>query len=364
MKTIGILGGGQLGMMLAEEIIKLNQEAICLDPNPNCSASHYCKEVIAKKYDDIDGLNELGLKSDVITYEFENVPAKQLKFIKDKFNIHQGIEPLFDSQNRIREKTNAKNHGLNTPKFKAINSLKDLEEGIIEIGLPCVYKTTTLGYDGHGQVIIKTNDDIEKVKPYLNQEGILEEFIKYDFETSCILVRSKEKTITFPMGINKHKNGILDLCIVNEELPIFKKIKEASIKFMESANYYGILTIEFFVKGDNYYFNEMAPRPHNSGHYTIEGCTTSQYRELAKFLLGIPLEEPKLKSPTIMKNILGFDYDNMKRIEAKENIYIHDYFKEEVREKRKMAHITFTNMTIDEYDKNYKMRFCEDGKNE
>ena len=360
MKTIGIIGGGQLGMMLAEEIHNLGAKAICLDPNPKCSASFVCDDIVVAKYDDIDGLKKLGDMTDVITYEFENVQSKQLKFLLDTYNIPQGIQPLFDSQNRIREKENAKKHGLNTPKFKAINSLADLKEGIKEIGLPCVYKTTTLGYDGHGQVVIKTEADIEKVKPFLEGEGILEEFINYDFETSVILVRSKEKTITFPMGINKHKNGILDEVFVDKELKVFEDIKKDAIKFMESVGYYGILCIEIFVKGDKYFFNEMAPRPHNSGHYTIEGCTTNQYRELARFLLDIPLEEPKLKSPTVMKNILGFDYENMKKLKNNDEVHIHNYFKADVREKRKMAHITFTNTTKDEYIEKYKNLFCED----
>ena len=360
MKTIGILGGGQLGMMLAEEINKLGAKSICLDPNPKCPASFITSDVIVSKYDDLDGLTKLGEKSDVLTYEFENVPGEKLKYIKDKFNIPQGIAPLFDSQNRIREKTNAKDHGLNTPKFFEINNLDDLNKGLDEIGYPAVYKTTELGYDGHGQVILKSESDIEKVKPYLDGQGILEEFIKYDFETSIILIRDDKKTISFPMGINIHKDGILDLVIVDEEKEIFKKIKEASYKFMSSCDYKGILTIEFFVKGDEFYFNEMAPRPHNSGHYTIEGCTTNQYRELAKFLLGMELEEPKLISPTIMKNILGFDYDNMKKINPSDNIFIHDYHKEDVREKRKMAHITFTNLKINEYNNKYKNKFCGD----
>lgn len=360
MKTIGIIGGGQLGMMLAEEIHKLGAKAICLDPNPKCSASFVCDDIVVAAYDDIDGLKKLGDMTDVITYEFENVPSAQLKFLLDTYNIPQGIQPLFDSQNRIREKENAKKHGLNTPKFKAINSLKDLNDGIKEIGIPCVYKTTTLGYDGHGQVVIKSLDDIEKVKPFLEGEGILEEFINYDFETSVILVRSKDKTITFPMGINKHKNGILDEVFVDKQLKVFEDIKNDAKRFMESVGYYGILCIEIFVKGDKYYFNEMAPRPHNSGHYTIEGCTTNQYRELARFLLEVPLEEPKLISPTVMKNILGFDYENMKKLKNNENVHIHDYFKADVREKRKMAHITFTNTTKEEYVDKYKKLFCED----
>ena len=357
--TIGIIGGGQLGMMLAEEIHNLGAKAICLDPNPKCPASFVCDETVVSEYSDLDGLKLLGTKCDVLTYEFENVPRDKLRYIMDKYNVKQGILPLFDSQNRIREKMNAKNLGLNTPKFKAIYSKEDLEAGIKEIGLPCVYKTTTLGYDGHGQVVIKNKEDIKNVEPYLNGEGILEEFIKYDFETSIIMVRSESQIISFPPTINIHKNGILDLVVADENKEIFNSIRNASYSFMEKANYLGILTIEYFVKGDKFYFNEMAPRPHNSGHYTIEGCTTNQYRELAKFLLDMPLEIPKLKYPTIMKNILGFDYDNMKKIERNNNIYIHDYHKADVREKRKMAHITFTNMTLDEYNKEYKNRFEE-----
>ena len=360
MKKIGIIGGGQLGMMLAEAAKELGAESICLDPNPKCPASYVCSEVIVSEYDNIEGLKELGDKSDVLTYEFENVPSEQLKFIRDSYNIPQGILPLFDSQNRIREKTNAKNLGLKTPKFKPIYSKKDLEDGIKEIGYPCVYKTRTLGYDGHGQVVLRSKEDIEKVNPYLKGEGILEEFIDYDFETSIILIRSKDEIITFPMGINKHKKGILDLCIVDSNLPIFDWIKEASIRFMERAKYYGILTIEFFVKGDEFYFNEMAPRPHNSGHYTIEGCNVSQYSELAKFLLDMPLTKPKLKSKTIMKNILGFDYENMKKLENNDKVHIHDYHKEDVRERRKMAHITFTDTSLEEYDSKYKKLFSEE----
>ena len=360
MKTIGIIGGGQLGMMLAEALKKYGAKVIALDPNPTCSASFVCDEIIVSKYDDINGLTELGNKVDVITYEFENVPAEGLRHLRDNFNIKQGIEPLFDSQNRIREKENAKANGLNPPKFKRILSLEDLKSGLKELGYPAVYKTTTLGYDGHGQVVIKTEADIEKVKPFLKGEGILEEFIKYDFETSVIVVRSETQVIAFPMGVNKHKNGILDLCVVDEQKEIFEKIKEASKKFMIDKNYYGILAIEFFVKGDKFYFNEMAPRPHNSGHYTIEGCDSSQYDALARFLLGLELVEPKLLYPTIMKNILGFDYENMKKLTEGEDIHIHDYHKSEVRELRKMAHVTFTNLKLDEYNLKYKKLFCEE----
>ena len=360
MKTVGIIGGGQLGMMLAEEIHNEGGRAICLDPNPKCPASYVCDDIVVSEYSDIEGLKKLGDMSDVLTYEFENVPSEQLKYLLDTYNIPQGIQPLFDSQNRIREKMNANNNGLKTPKFMAINSLDDLYKGIKEIGFPCVYKTTTMGYDGHGQVLLKSDEDISMVLPYLKGEGILEEFIKFDFETSVIMVRSKDQIISFPMGVNKHKHGILDLCIVDKQTEIFNKIQDAAKKFMENCGYLGILCVEIFVKGDDFYFNEMAPRPHNSGHYTIEGCNTNQYRELARFLLGKRLEEPKLLGPTVMKNILGFDYENMKKLNDSNDVHIHDYNKKDIREKRKMAHITFTNTTEAMYKEKYENLFARE----
>lgn len=356
MKTIGIIGGGQLGMMIAIEAINLGHEAICLDPNPKCPASYVCKKTIVASYDSLEGLELLGNESDVITYEFENVKAEGLEFIKNKFYIPQGIEPLFDSQNRLREKNNALNHGLTPPRFKAINNLSDLKNAVVELGYPCVYKTTTMGYDGHGQVILKSDNDLTKVSKYLDGEGILEEFIDYDYETSVILVRSKDKIISFPLTKNMHKDGILDLSILDPKYQNEKLVKKAK-EFMIGCDYYGILTIEFFVKGDKFYFNEMAPRPHNSGHLTIEALNTNQYKELVRFLVGDTLEEPKIVSKAIMKNILGVDYKVLNDIPKDKDIYIHDYHKDKVVDMRKMGHITFLNVTIEEYEKKYKQLF-------
>lgn len=360
MKTIGILGGGQLGMMLAEEIHKLNAKAICLDPNPRCPASYVCDETIVSAYDDLAGLERLGNLSDVITYEFENIPAAQLQFLKNNFNLKQGIAPLFDSQNRIREKENAKKYGLNPPEFYPVSSLQELKRGIQKLGYPCIYKTATLGYDGHGQVILRQEADIKRVIPHLNQEGILERFIDFDYETSIIMIRSKQDFIYFPMTVNIHKQGILDLVVAGEHKKLYIDISESAKKFMEHAGYYGILTIEFFVKGEKFYFNEMAPRPHNSGHYTIEACTTNQYRELAKYLLDMPLEMPTLISPAIMKNILGKDYEKALQLKETSNLHLHMYHKDQVLPNRKMGHITFTDLSLEEYNQNFKKLFSEE----
>lgn len=359
MKTIGILGGGQLGMMLAEEIYNLGGQAICLDPNPKCPASFVC-DVIPSSYNDINGIRQLGDRSDVLTYEFENIPAELLEFMITTYLIPQGVKPLYDSQNRIREKQNAIKFGLRTPRFKAIYCFDDLLIGVKEIGFPCVYKTASMGYDGHGQVVLHSASDLELVKDFLPGEGVLEEFISFEFETSIILIRSKSQMITFPMTYNVHKKGILDLCIANESPIIFERIEEASKRFMKSADYYGILTIEFFVKGNEFYFNEMAPRPHNSGHWTIEGCTTNQYREFAKFLLDIPLEEPKRLFPVVMKNILGKDMINIAKVAHKQNIYLHLYHKEKASLNRKMGHVTFAPCTYLEYQEKYENTFCKE----
>lgn len=353
--VIGIIGGGQLGMMIAESAKRMGHKTIALDPNPECSCKNVCDALICGEYNDIAKLKELGERCEVITYEFENIAAEPLEFLEKNYNLPQGIKPLFDSQNRLREKANAKDNGLEPVPYLKINNKEDLEMGIAKLGYPAIYKTTTLGYDGHGQYKIKNEADLAQVK--LAPEGILEAYLDFDYEASIIMVRDQNKTVHLPMTINKHKDGILDLAIADREKPIFKKIVEASYKFMERANYYGILTIEYFIKGDKFYFNEMAPRPHNSGHYSIEGATYSQYDLLVNYLTGVALEEPKLKAPCVMKNILGFDYEAFCNLKAEPNIYLHDYHKKEVREKRKMAHVTFYNLTLEEYNEKYKKLF-------
>ncbi len=358
-KVIGIIGGGQLGMMMIEEAHKLGAKAICLDPSIDAVAFKIADEYIVASFDDLESLEKLCQKSDVVTYEFENVSGNILKLLKDKYNFKQGIGPLLDSQDRLNEKMNALNNGLRPAKFYNVLNYEDLIKGIDELGYPCIYKTRTLGYDGHGQIMLRNNEDIKSVTKYLEKPGILEEFIKFDLEVSIVLVSDKDKIINFPIAQNIHKNGILDLSItpanINKELE--NKIIKISKEFMISCEYKGILAIEYFIMGNEIYFNEMAPRPHNSGHYTIEGCQTNQFKELCKFLLDIPIEEPKLLNPTIMKNILGEDLENVLKVNSLENVFVHVYGKNKILPKRKMGHITFTNTTIKKYNKEFKKYF-------
>lgn len=352
-----------MGLMIAEQARLLGARTICLDPAPDAPANRVCDEHITAAFDDAAALEDLCRRSDVVTYEFENVPGEVLIPLVEKYNIPQGYRPLYDSQDRVREKANARENGLDTPEFALVDDMDSLLAGVGKVGYPCVFKTRTLGYDGHGQAVLKGPQDISKVEPYFGTPGILEQFIPFDMEASVVMVGDGERIISFPVGRNIHKDGILDLCIVPAPVSseILEKIDSKSKEFMRRCGYVGILAIEYFIKGGEIYFNEMAPRPHNSGHWTIEGCSTNQFRELCRFLLGELLHEPQLLGPTVMKNILGQDLEEVERIE-KENladVHVHIYGKTVSKPKRKMGHITFTGTTAGEYDKNWKDRFVK-----
>ncbi|MFA6593565.1 MAG: 5-(carboxyamino)imidazole ribonucleotide synthase [Bacteroidales bacterium] len=382
-RRIGIIGGGQLGLMIAQEAHRLGAFVSALDPSPDAPAFAETDSCIVAEYDDLKALEALGDSTDVLTYEFENVPGDILRHLEGKYDIKQGIAPLFDSQDRLREKNNARRHGLPTPDYIAVpecsadedcalvpviltdeQRIEELTKAVGRIGFPCVLKTRRLGYDGHGQEVIKNADDIPAASALLKVPCVLEGFVDFDYESSVIMVRDGENIIHFPIGRNFHKGGILDLSVVpaegmyegENESDTGRKITAACEKFMTECGYLGILAIELFVKGDEFVFNEMAPRPHNSGHYTIEGCTTNQYRELVRFLLGEPLNKPHLIAPTVMKNILGQDLEAAREISGK-GVFVHIYGKTESRPKRKMGHITFVPCTLEQYRENWAGKF-------
>lgn len=361
MKTIGIIGGGQLGLMIAEQAHVLGVRAVALDPAPDAPAFRVCDDHIVAAYDDAAALERLCRQSDAVTYEFENVPGDILIPLCGKYNIPQGYKPLYDSQDRLREKTNARDHGLRTPGFAAVDDEASLRAAVRELGLPAVLKTRTLGYDGHGQLVLRSEADIERALPLLSVPCILEEFIPFDSEASIVMVADKEHVVSFPVGRNIHRDGILDLSIVPAaaDAEVLARMKAQSERFMRSCGYEGILAIEYFIRGGEIYFNEMAPRPHNSGHYTIEGCTTNQFRELVRYLVGEPLQEPRLVAPTVMKNILGQDLEAARAVEreGRPDVYVHIYGKTESRPKRKMGHITFVGLTGEGYAREWADRF-------
>ncbi len=363
-KKIGIVGGGQLGLMIAQAAHEMGIKCVVLDPAADAPAFAVCEEKIIAAYDDVRALTKLCEMSDVVTYEFENIPAKVLEPLCERYNIKQGCMQLLDSQDRLREKIGAKMSGLKTPQFAAVNDEAMLKMAIGMMGLPAVLKTRRMGYDGKGQVVIKSEDDLEEAISLLSVPCILEEFVNFDFEVSTVVVRSAQGYTMFPIGRNIHRRGVLDLCIVPAEISteLQKSIEKQTIDFMKQRGYYGILAIEYFVKGGKVIFNEMAPRPHNSGHYTIEGSSSSQFSELVRFLIDEPLQGATLNAESvIMKNILGEDFAEAEKIAAEEHegVFVHLYGKSECKPGRKMAHITYVGLSEAEYREKWAAQFVE-----
>lgn len=354
-----------MGLMIAQAAAELGARTICLDPSADAPAFKVCDEHIVAAFDDLTALEELCRRSDVVTYEFENVPGDILRSLAGRYNIKQGIEPLIDSQDRLREKSRAVESGLRCARFADITDRRTLESKAAEFGYPCILKSRRLGYDGHGQMVLRSEADLDAAEKMLAVPCILEAFVDFDYEASVIMVGDQQTGyIHFPVGRNIHSGGILDLSIVpapemNDDLR--RRMVEMSEEFMRRNHYRGIMTIEYFVKGDEFFFNEMAPRPHNSGHYTIEGCTADQYSELCRYLLDMPLRQPCLKAPTVMKNILGQDLSAAETIaaEPRDGVYVHLYGKTESRPKRKMGHITFVGLDREGYDKIWRDKFVK-----
>lgn len=351
-----------MGLMIAEQARLLGVRTIALDPAADAPAFAVCDEHIVARYDDAEALEDMCRRADAVTYEFENVPGEILVPLCERYNIPQGYRPLYDSQDRLREKRNAAGHGLPVPRFEAVDDEASLRRAVGELGMPCVLKTRTLGYDGHGQCVIRSEEDMAEAVKLTSVPCILEEFVRFDCEVSTVTVRDAGgRCVTFPIGRNIHRDGILDLSIVPAVLPdgLLGRIAAASERFMAACGYEGILAIEYFVCGGEFYFNEMAPRPHNSGHYTIEGTTTNQFRELVRYLVGEELQVPELVAPTVMKNILGRDMAEAEKIAAEchKDVYVHLYGKSECRPKRKMGHITCVGMTGERFAAEWAGRF-------
>jgi len=345
--VVGIIGGGQLGQMLAISCKKRGFDVVCLDPTINCPASYVADKHIVANFNDYGMIEKLCKLSDVVTYEFENVPFRIVRDMEEKYNIPQGYRPLYYSQNRLREKEACLAAGLKTVPFAKVENKSDLLKGIEEIGLPAILKTVSFGYDGKGQVLIENISDIDKCSDLLEYKCILEGYLDFDAEISVVAVRNETGVALLPIPENEHVNKILKYSFLpNRQSELVNTLAASMTRaFMQKMDFTGILTIEYFVKGNDVYFNEMAPRPHNSGHYSIEGCEESQFDLHLRSIIGEKLEYPSLKQPTVMLNILG---QHMKYLDELQEGNIHLYKKEVVKENRKMGHITFIDKTVEE----------------
>lgn len=352
-KTIGIIGGGQLGQMLTFAAKQAGMRVVILDPNPDCSAAQAADSSIVAEYSDKKAIEELARRSDVLTYEFENVDLEALEDVSDKVLIPQGTELLRITKDRLREKTFLKEHGLQVAPFAAVSCKEDLVSVIEEIGYPSVLKTCEGGYDGKSQLVLHTREDLKNADELLEQgRCILEGWVEFSMECSVMVARNMDGAISvFPVSENIHRNQILHESIVparmSEELQ--SNAKKMAEKIADSLNLCGILGVEMFVGADGrLYVNELAPRPHNSGHYSIEACNFSQFAVHNRAICNWPMPKIDLLSPVVMVNILGQHVDGCRKLVLKKpQWHFHDYGKGEIRIDRKMGHVTILTDDIE-----------------
>lgn len=352
-KTIGIIGGGQLGQMLTFAAKQAGMRVVILDPNPDCSAAQAADSSIVAEYSDKKAIEELARRSDVLTYEFENVDLEALEDVSDKVLIPQGTELLRITKDRLREKTFLKEHGLQVAPFAAVSCKEDLVSAIEEIGYPSVLKTCEGGYDGKSQLVFHTREDLKNADELLEQgRCILEGWVEFSMECSVMVARNMDGAISvFPVSENIHRNQILHESIVparmSEELQ--SNAKKMAEKIADSLNLCGILGVEMFVGADGrLYVNELAPRPHNSGHYSIEACNFSQFAVHNRAICNWPMPKIDLLRPVVMVNILGQHVDGCRKLVLKKpQWHFHDYGKGEIRIDRKMGHVTILTDDIE-----------------
>ncbi len=339
---IGIIGGGQLGRMLALAAAPLGLHCRALDPTANSPAGQVTAQVVGA-FDDRRALDELAQDADVITYEFENVPMDSACYLSGKVPVKPAPKALEVSQDRLSEKTFFQEHGLSTPPFAPVNSLTELESALDQIGLPAVLKTRRLGYDGKGQALLRQREEVEAAWSTLGgQPLILEGFVKFERELSILAVRNDRGQISFyPLIENHHREGILRLSLAPAPklTPALQTLAEGyATRILNALEYVGVLAIELFQCGDQLLANEMAPRVHNSGHWTIEGAVTSQFENHLRAIAGLPLGSTAARGYSAMINLIG-DLPDTVEVLSIPNAHLHLYGKSP-RPARKLGHIT------------------------
>jgi 5-(carboxyamino)imidazole ribonucleotide synthase len=342
--TIGILGGGQLGRMLALAAAPLGYRCHIYCPEENPPAGQVAQATTTAAYDDDDALRRFAGAVDVVTYEFENVPAHCVEVLRDIVPVHPGAGALAITQDRLREKAFAREAGAQTAPYAGVASLAGLASAIAEIGCPAVLKTRRFGYDGKGQAKLDGPDDAAAAWREIGEApAILEGFIAFEKEISVLAARAVDgAVVAYPAIENRHRNHILDTSSVPAAIsPALAAKAEAIAGGMAKAlDYVGVLAVEMFVTGEELLINEMAPRVHNSGHWTIEGAETSQFEQHIRAICGLPLGNVALRGDIVMRNLIGDEADDWLNIVARPGEHLHLYGKTESRPGRKMGHVT------------------------
>ena len=340
--TIGILGGGQLGRMLSVAASRLGLKTYIFEPSSNPPAADVASAVTTAQYDDNAALTAFADAVDVITYEFENIPTSALDLLEKHKPIHPGRRALATSQDRLTEKTFLQDLGLQTAPFANVENATDLLAAITSIGTPAILKTRTMGYDGKGQVRIMTPDQAEQALiDMAGAPAILEGFVDFSIEVSIIAARNPDGAVAcYDPGQNVHVNGILSTTTVPAKLSPTQRTDAILLaaRIMTALDYVGVMGVELFVTPQGLIVNEIAPRVHNSGHWTQNGCVIDQFEQHIRAVAGWPLGDGSRHSNVVMDNLIGDDMDNVPDA-AKTNAAIHLYGKADVKPGRKMGHI-------------------------
>lgn len=345
--TIGILGGGQLGRMLAMAAARLGYQSHIYCPEENSPAFHVAAKQTIAAYEDADALEKFAKSVDVVTYEFENVPAETARIVANHALLAPGAKALKVSQDRLVEKDFLNDSGVKTAPYQAFETLEELELALKKVGRPAVAKTRRFGYDGKGQHVVKSTADLEAALKATNgAPAILEGFVKFDREISVIVARQESGDVAaFPVSENIHTNHILDETIVPAKIKdmVEAKAKVMATRIANALDYVGVLTVEMFVTDatGEIIVNEIAPRVHNSGHWTVEGAVTSQFEQHIRAICGLPLGSPDATGNIKLKNLLGEDILDWEKYLTDPTAYYHHYGKQDPREGRKMGHVTF-----------------------
>jgi len=353
-KILGIIGGGQLGMMLTEAAKKMSEhisDVIVLDPTENCPAAKVGATQIVADFKDEKAIQELATKSDILTYEIESGNTVILKKLENQCEINPSPDTLQIIQDKLTQKLFLFENNIPVAEFIEIDSLSDLQNKIKNFGFPALLKARKDAYDGRGNYKINSKDDIEQAFEFIgNRKMFLEKFVDFKMEVSVIAARStKGKISAYPVVENIHEENILKMTIAPARVSfvISEKAKQLATKTMDVLKGAGVFGIEMFVtKNDDILINEIAPRVHNSGHHTLESSKTSQFEQHLRAILGLELGDTTILHPAIMYNILGpkdfqgkYNLVNM----DEENVFLKMYGKEESKPKRKLGHFIVIN---------------------
>lgn len=369
--SIGILGGGQLGYMLALAGYPLGLRFRFLDPSPEAPVGRIAPRVTGD-FSDRAALEKFAHGLEVVTYEFENIPVDALHFLAKKVSIFPPPGALEAAQDRLREKQLFEKLGIATTEFASVPAASDLDLALKKVGLPAVVKTRRMGYDGKGQWTLKTAEDVRIAKEGLPRlPTIAERFVPFTRELSVIAARGKAgETAFYPLVENHHRNGILRLSLAPAPAvtaEIQKAAEHAAGKVLEALNYVGVLAIEFFECNGRLLANEMAPRVHNSGHWTIEGAVTSQFENHLRAINGLPLGSTTAIGASAMINLIG-EVPESAKVLAIPSAHLHLYGKE-ARPGRKLGHVTLRAPSFEQLTSRFsslptffqRPEFCLDG---